>query len=79
MSRKDPDPDLDSARFNCPPDPGSGSVIQDYRSGDLDPKEIFTDLQHCFLLPCWLIFLCTVMPIVPEDTDQIKFTIMYAP
>jgi hypothetical protein len=26
---------------------GSGSVIQDYSSKDLDPKEIITDPQHC--------------------------------
>ncbi len=25
----------------------SGSVIQDYESVDLDPKEIVTDPQHC--------------------------------
>jgi hypothetical protein len=28
------------------PGSGSGSVIQDYGSADLDPKEIFTDPQH---------------------------------
>ncbi len=26
---------------------GSGSVSQDYGSGDPDPKKIFTDPQHC--------------------------------
>ncbi len=28
-------------------DPGSVSVIQDYGFKDPDPKEIFTDPQHC--------------------------------
>jgi len=27
--------------------PGSGFVVQYYGSADLDPKEIFTDPQHC--------------------------------
>jgi hypothetical protein len=46
MSRKGPDP----ARFvvNC--FPGSGYIIQDY--GSTDPKEIFTDPQHCSQ-PCY--------------------------
>ncbi len=46
MSGYDPDPA--GSVINYPP--GFGSVMQDYGSADLDPKEIFTDTQHWNLL-----------------------------
>ena len=43
MVRYDPDPA--GSVINWPT--GSGSVIQIYGSADPDPKEIFTDPEHC--------------------------------
>jgi hypothetical protein len=44
MSKQYPDPA--GAVIKCYA--GSESVIQDYGSADPDPKELFTDPQHCF-------------------------------
>jgi hypothetical protein len=33
-----------------PPDSGSGSAIKNYRFGDPDPSELFTNLEHCLKL-----------------------------
>jgi hypothetical protein len=47
MSRSDPDPAGFVPVINWP-----GSVIQNYRSQDPDPKEIIMDLQHWHLHTC---------------------------
>ncbi len=42
--------------------PGSGFIIQDYRSADPDPKEIFTDPEHC--LPFLLLTILLGCPMI---------------
>jgi hypothetical protein len=45
MARKYPD--LSGSVINWPPVSGSWYVIPDYGSADPDPKDMFTDPQHC--------------------------------